>query len=60
MAQQLKALAAKPDDLNSIPEVYMVDRENQFLCCPCPFTCELWYLCVTRVDNFTLLLILVG
>ena len=28
MAQQVKALAAKPDNLSSIPKTHMVEAEN--------------------------------
>lgn len=31
MAQQVKGLATKPDDLSSVPGAYMVEGENQFL-----------------------------
>lgn len=31
IAQQVKALAAKPDNLSSIPERYMVEGENHLL-----------------------------
>lgn len=31
MAQPLKALAAKPDNLRSIPRIYIVERDNQLL-----------------------------
>ena len=40
MAQQLKGLAARPDDLNSIPTMCLVGGEDQFLqvviCLPHP------------------------
>lgn len=31
MAQQVKALNAKPDNLNSIPKMQTVEKDNQFL-----------------------------
>lgn len=31
VAQQGKVLAAKPDDLNSIPRTHILERENQLL-----------------------------
>lgn len=31
MAQEVKALAGKPDDLSLSPTIHMVARENQFL-----------------------------
>lgn len=31
MAYPVKVLAIRPDDLNSIPRMHMVERESQFL-----------------------------
>jgi hypothetical protein len=31
MAQQVKALNTKPDDLSLIPKTYMVEREHKIL-----------------------------
>jgi hypothetical protein len=31
MAQQIKVLATKPEDLSSTPENHMLEGENQFL-----------------------------
>ena len=34
MAQQFKALSAKPDDLNSVLETHIVKRESWLVFCP--------------------------
>jgi hypothetical protein len=45
MVQQVKALAAKPEGLSSIPEVQMVEGENQSSQhCPLTSICMLGFL----------------
>lgn len=46
MARQGKTLAAKPDDLSSIPWTHSVEEGTKSLSCPLTFTFTPWHTCL--------------